>query len=148
MVEIKTLAFRELDAGLLYEALRLRQDVFEVEQGPFYPDLDGVDPAALHVVALSGELLVAYARVYRDTDEGHVKIGRMAVRTSWRGQGMATQVMRQAMHEACRRYGCHEVWIDAQTHALNLYKRLGFVEKSAPFLEAGREHVRMAWTCQ
>lgn len=132
----------------MYDILRLRQDVFFVEEDIQYADLDDYDPLAVHVMAVAEdggeEVLAAYARVYEDVETAHVKIGRVAVAAKYRHMGFGEAVMKAAVSEAHNRFRAHEVWLDAQIHVIGFYEKLGFKQMSEPFIEAGIEHVSMA----
>lgn len=135
--------FASLSSAQLYAILQLRQDVFIWEEGIRYPDLDGVDKAAMHVFAVDGGVVAAYARAYWDDCEKHAKIGRVVTAAAYRGRGLASKVVREAVAVARKHGHVAEVWLDAQEHVVGFYERLGFVTASDPFIEAGIAHVRM-----
>ncbi len=148
-VEYLTLDLRSMSAIQLYDILKLRQDVFMWEENIHYPDLDDVDKTASHVIATvahnGNETLAAYARVYKDDAEHHVKIGRVVTATKYRGHNIASKVMKTAISVAQNRFNADEVWLDAQMHVVDFYKNLGFNVMSEPFIEAGIQHVSMAY---
>lgn len=122
-------------------ALRsVREEVFIREQGvPPELEWDGEDPACVHALAVTrGGDAIGTARL---TAGGH--IGRMAVRRSWRGQGVGSALM-QAMMRAARGRGLDHVVLNAQLHAQGFYARFGFRAEGGEFLDAGIPHVRMA----
>jgi predicted GNAT family N-acyltransferase len=123
------------------EALDLRRRVFWGEQGVApAADRDGRDGDALHVVAVDGGRVVGTCRLVFD---GLVaKLGRMAVEAERRGRGIGTAVLREAEREA-RASGAGRIALHAQTYALDLYARDGFVQVGDRFLEEGIEHVAM-----
>lgn len=119
--------------------LPVRTAVFVVEQGvPESIERDAVDAVSRHAIArdVSGSV-VATGRLLPD---GH--IGRMAVLAALRGAGVGAAVLQALMAEAVRQ-GLTEVVLNAQVHALDFYRRLGFVERGEVFLEAGIEHRTM-----
>ena len=119
--------------------LPVRTAVFVVEQGvPESIERDAVDAVSRHAIArdVSGSV-VATGRLLPD---GH--IGRMAVLATLRGAGVGAAVLQALMAEAVRQ-GLTEVVLNAQVHALDFYRRLGFVERGEVFLEAGIEHRTM-----
>lgn len=140
---------RHLPAERLYDILKLRQDVFLWEEDIRYPDLDGVDKDAAHVFAVTcengKEVITSYARVYWDRNENHVKIGRVVTAPAYRGEGMSSMVMEDAIAAAWKCFGVPEVWVDAQEHVTSFYERLGFTIASEPFMEAGIKHVKMVF---
>lgn len=134
--------FEELDALTLYGLLRLRVDVFVVEQACRYAELDGrdSDPATVHMW-LEGDAPdrpVAYLRVL-DEPEGCARIGRVAVARDARGAGLAAQLLEAALI----RIGDRPCVLDAQSHLVGYYERFGFVATGPEFVEDGIPHVPM-----
>jgi predicted GNAT family N-acyltransferase len=122
-------------------ALALRHRVFCGEQGVSEAqESDGRDGQALHLVALAGAELVGTCRLLF---EGRTaKLGRMAVERPHRGRGVGRALLRAAEREA-RAAGARRVALHAQTGALGLYERGGYVARGGTFMEAGIEHVAM-----
>jgi ElaA protein len=133
--------FADLDAATLYALLRLRSEVFVVEQNCVYRDLDGRDlePDTLHLWLADGETPVAYLRVLRDPD-GTARIGRVATDARHRGAGHAARLMDAAV--ATLAPDTMAV-LEAQVYAKRLYERSGFVSHGETYLEDGIEHVHM-----
>ena len=131
--------FDELPPRLAYDAWRLRQQVFVVEQDCPYPDLDGRDTedATRHVLLLEDEQLVGCLRVLDDGDRA--RIGRVVVAPSARGRGLAGRLMERALEEC----GHREVHLDAQTGLTEFYRRYGFEVSGPEFDEDGIMHVPM-----
>ena len=148
-VQIQALHFNDLTARQLFQILKLRQNVFFVEEKIIYPDLDDTDEDCIHVFATTEKdgktITVSYARVYFDPLEQHVKVGRGASAAAYRGQGIGGEVMRRCCEVAQSRFSDSEVWLDAQLHAVDFYRFLGFQVFSDVFMEAGIEHIRMMW---
>lgn len=129
----------ELDPTTLYAILRLRADVFVVEQECAYPDLDGRDlePGSLMLwIEIEGQV-AAHARLLRDGD-GH-RIGRVVTDPDHRGAGLAAVVVRDAV----RRSEGHTIRLDAQSHLEGWYERFGFTPEGPEFLEDDIPHVPM-----
>jgi len=129
------------DAAELRQALALRDDVFCGEQGvSAAAERDGRDGEALHLVAVERGTVVGTCRlVFR----GRVaRLGRLAVEATWRGRGVATEVLREA-ETAARARGARRIDLHAQTYAKALYTRGGYVESGGAFVEEGIEHVAM-----
>ena len=148
-VQIQALHFNDLTARQLFQLLKLRQNVFFVEEKIIYPDLDDTDEDCIHVFATTEKdgktITVSYARVYFDPLEQHVKVGRVATAAAYRGQGIGGEVMRRCCEVAQSRFSDSEVWLDAQLHAVDFNRFLGFQVVSDVFMEAGIEHIRMMW---
>ncbi|MFN2451695.1 MAG: GNAT family N-acetyltransferase [Candidatus Dormibacteria bacterium] len=138
--------FAELDAVTLYGLLRLRSEVFVVEQACTYADLDGrdVEPGTEHLWAERGGAVIGYLRVLDepaaevDSGLGPRRIGRVAVAAPARGGGLAGELMRRAL-DRCPA----DVVLDAQSRLVPWYERLGFVPTGAEYVEDGIGHVPM-----
>ena len=120
----------------------VRTEVFVVEQGvPAEIERDAFDAVCRHAIARdAGGRVVATGRLLPD---GH--IGRMAVRRAARGAGVGGAVLQALIAEAARR-GLREVALNAQTHALDFYRRHGFEAVGEVFMEAGIPHRAMRRT--
>jgi predicted GNAT family N-acyltransferase len=130
------------DEGEIAAALKLREEVFCDEQGvPLEADLDGLDDAALHVVAIDGGELVGTCRVVLEGATG--RFGRLCVRRGARGRGMARALLDEAEVRASAA-GAQRMTLHAQTNALGLYRRAGYEAEGEPFDEEGIEHLRMS----
>jgi ElaA protein len=133
---------RNLDIVTLHEILRLRQDVFVVEQEAAYPDIDGRDLEAGTVQFWCGDGRVeATLRLLREAD-GTERIGRVATAAASRGKGLSSELMRAALAETRSTV----VRIDAQAHLEEWYGRFGFVRSGEDFHEDGIRHLPMTRT--
>jgi predicted GNAT family N-acyltransferase len=122
----------------------VREAVFVAEQGvPLALEWDDDDARCRHAVAVgaAGEA-IGTARLL---PEG--RIGRMAVRKAWRGNGVGAALMRSLLDEA-RAAGMAAITLHAQTHATGFYRRFGFSVRGDEFLEAGIPHFEMALELQ
>ena len=135
--------FDELSPGLLYELLRFRQAIFVVEQHCAYPDLDGLDQGAQHLVLRVDGALAGCLRLIPFSEERRIKIGRVAVAEAIRGQGFARRLMQEALARCRRDYSGCEVTLTGQTYLAPFYESLGFVATSAPYDDYGLAHVDM-----
>jgi ElaA protein len=131
-------SFAELDPRVLYEVLRLRIDVFVVEQACAFGDLDGRDlePDARHLWIEEDGAVVAYARLLRDP--GATQIGRVVTRTDRRGTRLGVRLMTEAL---ARTDG--PVVIKAQERLADWYRQFGFEISGLCFIEDGIPHVPM-----
>lgn len=134
-------AFDELTVHELYALLRLRSDVFVVEQDCVFLDMDDLDQAAVHLLAYQGERLVACARFYQDHGELH--LGRIVTDRSVRGRGVGHELMRVCVPEIERREPGRSIAMSAQAHLEGYYAQHGFVAVGEGYLEDGIPHVRM-----
>ena len=128
----------------LYLLMKLRQDVFTMEQGATDADLDGRELEAgteLLWIQEAGEP-IAHLRLLREAD-GTVRIGRVAVRADRRRGGHGRRLMVAALERARELTPSAEVHLDAQAYLETWYASMGFETVSDVFLEAGIEHVAM-----
>jgi len=135
--------FGDLTPALLYEVLRFRQAIFVVEQRCAYPDLDGLDQQAQHLLLRVDGVLAACLRLIPFPDERRVKIGRVAVAEAIRGQGIARQMMKEALARCRHDYPDSAVTLTGQTYLAPFYESLGFVVTSPLYDDYGIPHVDM-----
>jgi ElaA protein len=130
--------FEELDSAVLYELLRLRAEVFVVEQQCAFLDLDGrdIDPAARHLWVERDGRMVGYARIL--PGEGVTELGRIVTPLELRGTGIGVRLMEEALD---RIEG--PIQVKAQARLADWYERFGFEVVDQPFLEDGIPHVPM-----
>src|SRR5438270_12623012 len=125
--------FGDLTPELLYEVLRFRQAIFVVEQSCAYPDLDGLDQRAQHLLLRVDGDLAGCLRLIPFPDETRVKIGRVAVALSQRRRGFARLLMAEALARCRRNYPHLAVALTGQTYLAPFYESLGFAVTSAPY---------------
>ncbi|MFD9888924.1 GNAT family N-acetyltransferase [Amycolatopsis sp. NPDC059027] len=131
----------ELTAEQLHDILRLRVDVFVVEQKAAYPEVDGRDlePGTSHLWFEGEDGVDAYLRVLSDPDEV-LRIGRVCTTKEARGRGLAARLMEVALVE----HGDADYVLDAQTYARGFYERFGFIAEGEVFEdEDGIPHITM-----
>jgi ElaA protein len=130
----------ELPAAALYGILRLRAEVFVVEQECAYLDPDGRDlePSTRHLWVEDDHAVVAALRVLREPD-GATSIGRVVTAPAHRSRGLAAELVKTALADADR-----PVRINAQSHLRDWYAGFGFQVAGAEFVEDGIPHVPMA----
>jgi ElaA protein len=138
--EVRVASFRDLDTSTLYAILKLRCDVFVVEQECCYADLDGRDaePGTRHVWLSRGDRVLAYLRIL--DDGGVERIGRVVTAPDARGAGLASRLMEQALTVVGNRPSV----LDAQARLTGFYTRYGYVRTGPEYLEDGIPHVPMA----
>ncbi len=132
-----------LSAVALYALLKLRADVFVIEQACLYADIDGKDHDALHLRLLSDDTLLACARIFEPSANGAARIGRVAVSPAHRGLKLGEALMRAAIDECAHRFPGAPIEISAQAYLLRFYGGLGFEVTSEEYLEDGIAHVDM-----
>jgi ElaA protein len=142
-IEMEWQAFQTLTADRLYQVLRFRQAIFIVEQSSPYPDLDGRDQDAQHLLLLSEGELAGYLRLLPTSHPGLIRIGRVAVAAHWRGGGLGRVLMREALRRCCEAYPHCDIALGAQAHLIPFYASLGFAVTSEPYDDFGVQHVEM-----
>lgn len=136
--QLKVAAFGELDPYTLYALLRLRAEVFVLEQDCVYVDLDGLDtePATRHLWVERAGAPVAYLRILA---AGGYRIGRVVVAKQARGKGLAGRLMEAALELV----GEHRSELHAQSYLVEFYRRYGFEPSGPQSLEDGIPHTPM-----
>ena len=136
--------FKELTTNELYELLRVRSEVFVVEQNCAYQDLDGDDQPSVHLWLTVEDKVVALARVCpAGTHLKEISIGRVI--TTERGKGYGKQIMLHAIDAAVEHFGATIIDIEAQEYAKGFYERVGFRQSSDTFILDGIPHIKMTW---
>jgi ElaA protein len=121
-------SFSDLDIHTLYAVLRLRQEVFVVEQTCPYLDADGADARAFHLLAWSDDTLAAYLRVFAPGTTSHPEavIGRVIVARPFRGRGLSRELMHRAHDHIDQLFGPTPIFLSAQAHLEGLYGSVGY----------------------
>lgn len=136
--------FQELTTDEIYELLRVRSDVFVVEQNCVYQDLDYDDQKAIHLWLTVEDKVVALARVCpADTHMKEISIGRVI--STERGKGYGKQIMLHAIDAAIEHFDAKLIDIEAQEYAKGFYEGVGFKQSSEIFMLDGIPHIKMTW---
>ena len=136
--------FRDLSPDELYKILRLRNEVFVVEQQCSYQDADNKDQHCNHLMLLKNGILVAYARlVPAGLSFSEVSIGRVLTASEVRGTGAGKVLMQLAIEKCHELFGEVAIRIGAQTYAKDFYAALGFKETGITYLEDEIPHMEM-----
>ena len=143
MLTFKRVAFADLTTAELFAIYKLRTEVFVVEQECAYQEVDDLDLTAQHLFSLGTDgQVVAYARIMDEGDQ--VRIGRVAVAKSQRGQGAGRDLVAQAIQAATAvAPGAQRIVIQAQAYLQKFYASFGFEPVSAVYLDTGIPHIDM-----
>ncbi|RMA81333.1 GNAT family N-acetyltransferase [Umboniibacter marinipuniceus] len=143
-------SFAGLSAKHMYQILKLRQDVFVVEQDCAFPDIDGIDPDVWHFYAVDDDEVVAYTRLIDAgiSYPGAISIGRVVVAPAARGNGFSYELMDRSILQARTLFGNQPIKIGAQSHLAGMYGKLGFAQSSDEYLEDGIPHIEMTLEAQ
>lgn len=135
-------AFHELTPDELYRIMKLRVDVFFVEQKCPYAELDNLDQAAMHVWLEDEGRIMAYLRVMdKGAESDCVSLGRVV--SAKRRCGLGTGILQKGIQVAQEVYGAEAIYLEAQTYARGLYEKLGFRQMSDEFMLDGIPHIKM-----
>lgn len=138
-------AFYKLGPGDIYDILKLRSEVFVVEQNCVYLDADDKDQQAFHLCGYSGAKLIAYARLLPPgvSYEGKSSIGRVVTSPSFRKSGAGKILMQKAIDITLSLFPKTPIKIGAQLYLLDFYSSFGFQSIGEPYLEDGIPHIEM-----
>ncbi|MFM1753124.1 MAG: hypothetical protein RLZZ236_63 [Bacteroidota bacterium] len=137
-------SFESLSVNELYDILRLRSEIFVVEQNCVYLDLDGKDQKALHLFGTFEGNIVAHARLFKPgISFVHASIGRVTVEAKHREKKWGHELMRQAIAGVLEHFGETEITIGAQLYLKKFYESHGFVQTSEMYLEDDIPHIQM-----
>jgi len=147
--QAKTFPF--LSTNELYDLLKLRIDIFVVEQTCYYPDLDSdkdtLDrhPETLHLLGYKDDTLIAYLRILPkgQSYDDYISIGRVAIALTARGDGIGHKLINQALALCNQYFPKQNIKISAQEHLIRYYQKHGFKQASDMYHEDGIPHVAM-----
>ena len=143
-MDIQIKPFGTLSHVELYALLRLRSEVFVVEQQCVYQDIDDRDAEALHLLVEEDGDLAAYLRIFQPEKGGSkASIGRVVVASSHRKKGLARRMMQHALEFISLHFKVDGVFLSAQVYLKDFYADLGFEEQGEPYLEDGIPHIKM-----
>ncbi len=142
----QTTAFADLTNTELYALLRLRQEVFVVEQRSIYLDLDGKDLESIHMLCWEEGALVAYQRLLRPgLSYAESAMGRIVVCRRSRGRDLGRELVRRGIAHNLQRWPHRDIRINAQSYLRRFYEGLGFAVASDENDEDGIPHIEMLY---
>src|SRR6202020_462091 len=142
MIKWTCKAFGELTPEELYKILRLRSEVFVVEQNCVFLDMDNKDIFCDHLMGWEGESLLGYSRIVpAGISYEESSIGRIVSSPAARGRGVGRELLVQSIQMLYDLHGRRDIRIGAQIYLLNFYTSFGFVQTGEIYLEDGIEHV-------
>ncbi len=137
-------SFNELSLSELYKVLRLRAEVFVVEQDCVYQDIDNKDQKALHVIGYKNNNIIAYTRIFDAGDYFEkASIGRVVVSETERKYGYGHNLIKQSIVAIKDQYSKEEIKISAQCYLKNFYEKHNFKQIGEEYLEDGIPHIAM-----
>ena len=145
MISWSIKSFDELNKNELYDLLKLRSEVFVVEQNCVYQDIDDKDIKGTHFFGQDGSDLIAYLRVMEVgvLYPNHISIGRVVVKQTHRNKKLGNEILANAIDFCRKKFPKTPIKISAQTHLKSFYNQLGFEFKGEAYLEDGIPHCAM-----
>lgn len=143
-LEWKIKSFEALLTSELYQILKLRSEVFVVEQNCVYLDIDDKDQKALHLFGIEDGKIIAYARLFKPTDYfQEASIGRVVTHIDFRSKKIGHQLMKEAIEAITYHFHENHITISAQLYLKKFYESHGFVVIGETYLEDDIPHIRM-----
>lgn len=139
-------SFDDIPAGVVYGMLKLRQDIFIIEQNCIYEDIDNLDQKSAHLILFDDEIIAGCARLvppgvkYRE-----ISIGRIAIAPSYRNRRLGKELVERSIKIATDE-GHTSIRIEAQVYLQDFYDSLGFVPAGEPYDLDGIPHLEMIRT--
>ena len=139
---IKT--FDDLSNTEIYQILRLRSEVFVVEQECIYQDIDNKDKKAVHIFLKEKNEIIAYSRVFKEKEYfENPSIGRVVVANKRRMYGVGKKIMNISIDYIKKNIKAKSIEISAQKYLKKFYSNLGFIQEGEEYLEDNIPHLRM-----
>ena len=137
--------FSELSAEEIYNILKLRSEVFVVEQNCVYQDIDEKDQKAIHLFIEKNSEIIAYTRIFKKGDyyKENPSIGRVVVSKKERGKNLGKEIMKKSIHYVKENMDEKKIELSAQKYLDKFYKELQFYSEGEDYLEDGIPHQRM-----
>jgi ElaA protein len=143
-IQWELLPFEKLSAAQVYALLKLRSEVFVVEQQCIFLDMDNKDQHCFHLLGWKEDELVAYTRlVPPGISYPQASIGRVVTSMLVRRTGIGRELMERSIAAAKDLFHATTIVIGAQLYLNKFYSSLGFVQSSDIYLEDGIEHIEM-----
>lgn len=138
--------FNELTINELYEILKIRSEVFVVEQNCVYQDIDSKDKSSYHLFLEDDEEIIAYLRILpKGISYQETSIGRVLTKLAYRKKGLSKEMLKRAIDFITDALEENMIRISAQAHLFELYNSFGFKQTSDIYLEDGIEHIEMLY---
>ena len=143
-MKISIYKYEELGIDKLYEILKLRSEVFVVEQNCPYQDLDNKDKKAIHVIGEENNKIIAYTRIFKKGNFfKNSSIGRVLVKKKYRKKEYGKKIMVKSIEKIKQNPKEEKIELSAQKYLTKFYKDLGFEKKGKEYLEDNIPHIKM-----
>jgi ElaA protein len=145
-MKFKVKKFKELSVTELYAVMKLRQEIFVLEQNCPYVDADGKDLQSVHVMGYEKKKLLAYARVVPPgVSYKTPSIGRVVVDQKYRGKKYGYVLMEKCIKDVLKRYKTDSITISAQLYLKKFYTNTGFNAVGDVYPEDNIPHIKMIY---
>lgn len=137
--------FSELSTEEIYNILKLRSEVFVVEQNCVYQDIDEKDQKATHLFIEKNNEIIAYTRIFKKGDyyEENPSIGRVVVSKKERGKNLGKEIMLNSIEFIKKELEGRKIELSAQKYLDKFYTDIDFYSEGEHYLEDGIPHQRM-----
>ena len=143
-MKITTYTYQQLSKEKLYQIIKLRLEVFVIEQNCIYQDLDNKDQKAIHLVGEEDGKLIAYTRLFKKGDYfENASIGRVIVKKESRKKDYGKTIMQKSIEELKNEHNEENIEISAQKYLIKFYLDLGFKKIGEEYLEDNIPHIKM-----
>ena len=143
-MKITTYTYQQLSKEKLYQIIRLRLEVFVLEQNCIYQDLDNKDQKAIHLVGEEEGKVIAYTRLFKKGDYfENASIGRVIVKKESRKKDYGKKIMQKSIEELKNEHNEENIEISAQKYLIKFYDDLGFKKTGEEYLEDNIPHIKM-----
>lgn len=132
--------FDDLDTHRLYQVLRLRQQVFILEQQSIYEDIDNLDQHSWHLLIHTENGLAGYARLRADSHARAYKFERLVLAPEYRGHGLGKALMQQLLAKSAALGHHRQLKLSAQAHLVAFYEGFGFQAVGEAYDDGGILH--------
>ncbi len=143
-MEINCHPFYNLSLDQLYEIIRLRNEVFVVEQNCVFQDADDKDQHAYHICIYEKDILIGYSRLLPPgLSYQQASIGRVVTKSQVRNTGVGHVLIKASIENLYQIFGRQDIKIGAQMHLKKFYQAYGFEQNSDIYDEDGIDHIEM-----
>jgi len=136
--------FKELSVEEIYQILKVRADVFIIEQKCIYKDIDGKDEKARHVLGKENNEIIAYTRILEEDEQyNYPSISRVVVKKQNRGEERGKKIMKETIKYIVEELKEKTIVLAAQKYLEKFYRDLGFIAEGEEYLEDEIPHQKM-----
>lgn len=143
-MKIEVKKFKELSVEEMYQILKIRSEVFIIEQRCIYQDIDGNDKKAMHVMGKNNNEIIAYTRILDSGDcYDFPSISRVVVKKKNRGEERGKGIMKESIKYIVEELKEKTIVLAAQKYLEKFYRELGFIAEGEEYLEDEIPHQKM-----